>query len=57
MKTLEHFRFVTQEINPSELTVIINKAHIICFVANKRGRRASENIRFEGPVEVLVDLE
>jgi hypothetical protein len=34
-KVLKNFRFVTQEINPSKFTVIIDKTHIILVSSNR----------------------
>jgi hypothetical protein len=33
MKKLEYFRFMTKQIDPREFTIIINKTHIISFIA------------------------
>jgi len=44
LEALKNFGFVTQEINPRELTIIINKAHIVIIVAN-RGWCRTPNIR------------
>ena len=55
---LKHFRFVAQEINPSELGIIINKVDII-IVAPNRGWYRTPHIgktRLKGLVDTLVDL-
>jgi hypothetical protein len=35
MKVLKDLRLMPQEINPGELTIIINKAYIVSFASNR----------------------
>jgi hypothetical protein len=44
MKFFKDFRFMFQEINPSEFTVIIYETHIVS-VSSNRFRRRPPNIR------------
>jgi hypothetical protein len=58
MKLMKHIKFVFQEINPCELTKIINEKHIVSKFSNRGGDRAPyiENTSSKGTLDTLVDV-